>query len=122
MKKTMILAAALCASACFTGCGTMRAEEEPIPMENIQVSHVGGKPLAAAVQEAAARRRWMTNAIGEGTIRCTIIQRDWRVVVDVVLLSDDAFSIRPVESNLTVRKYNQWVTNLCREIVARAAR
>ena len=44
------------------------------------------------------------------------------VVVDVVPNGSNAFSIRFVQSNIPVRKYDQWVNNLSREIVFQAAR
>jgi hypothetical protein len=49
-------------------------------------------------------------------------QREHMVVVDVVPIGEKAFSIRMVQSNIPVRKYDQWVNNLSREIVMRASR
>ena len=50
------------------------------------------------------------------------IQREHLVVVDVIPVGAKAFSIRMVQSNIPVRKYDQWVNNLSREIVLQASR
>lgn len=45
------------------------------------------------------------------------------MVVDVVPGDGGkSFSVRPVESNISVRKYDKWVNNLCRDIVNRTSR
>ena len=64
----------------------------------------------------------MPQAQADGSIRCTLSQREHLVVVDVVPVGNKAFSIRMVQSNIPVRKYDQWVNNLSREIVLQASR
>ena len=78
--------------------------------------------LECAIVSAAQRRRWMPKKTDEKTYRLTIVQRKNRCVVDVVMNGNKSFSILPVESNIPVRKYDQWVQNLWREIVHRANR
>ena len=56
------------------------------------------------------------------TVRCELVQRAHRVVVDVRLLDDRHYSILMVESNIPARKVSQWVSNLQREIAKHAAR
>ena len=81
-----------------------------------------GRTLVGAVTVAAARRGWLPHAQANGTIRCTLTQRKHLVVVDVVPNGEQSFSIRLVQSNIPVRKYNQWANTLSREIVFRASR
>ena len=64
----------------------------------------------------------MPQAQANGTIRCTLTQREHLVVVDVVPNGEQSFSIRLVQSNIPVRKYNQRANNLSREIVLQASR
>ena len=81
-----------------------------------------GTLTTGAIMAAATRRRWLPQAQAGGTIRCTLSQRDHMVVVDVVPNGEQSFSIRMVQSNIPVRKYDQWVNNLSREIVYQASR
>lgn len=103
----------------FVGCFT--EESAPKPVENISVTPAQGRTLKSAVMMAAAHRRWMPSEQGN-IIRCTLSQRDNLVVVDVVLNDERTFSIRQVQSNIPVRKYDQWVNNLSREIVFQSSR
>ena len=112
--------AALVAVLVFEGCFTS-PEAAPQPVENVTVALAQGRTLPCAVMAAATRRRWLPSAQGN-VIRCTLSQRDHLVVVDVVLTDERTFSIRQVQSNIPVRKYNQWVNNLSREIVFQASR
>lgn len=91
-----------------------------MPVEDVSYVLAPGRTFEGAVCRAAARRRWAPQKISAETIRCTLVQREHRVVVDVVQ-KGSSFSIRLVESNIPIPKYNQWVDNLRREIVARAA-
>ena len=91
-----------------------------VPVEDVPYVLAPGRTFEGAVCRAAARRRWTPQKISAETIRCTLVQREHRVVVDVVQ-KGSSFSIRLVESNIPIPKYNQWVDNLRREIVARAA-
>ena len=70
---------------------------------------------------AANRRRRSAVKAADNTYRFTIRQRKNICSVDVVM-KKDSFSILPVESNISVMKYNQWVNNFEREIRHRAAR
>ena len=103
----------------IAGCST--PEAAPQPVENISVTLAQGRTLQSAVMAAAARRRWTPSSQGN-VVRCTLSQREHLVIVDVVLSDDRTFSIRQVQSNIPVRKYDQWVNNLSREIVFQASR
>ena len=111
--------AALVAVLGFGGCFT--SASAPQPVENVTVTLSQGRTLQSAVMTAATRRRWVPSAQGN-VIRCTLSQREHLVIVDVVLTDDRTFSIRQVQSNIPVRKYDQWVNNLSREIVFQASR
>ena len=113
--------AALVAVLGFGGCFTPESAT-PQPVENVTVVLAQGKTLQGAVMTAAARRRWVPSAQGGNVVRCTLSQREHLVVVDVVLTDAQTFSIRMVQCNIPVRKYDQWVNNLSREIVFQAAR
>ena len=124
MKIKKIVAGAL---AVAIGCGMVGCQSEevaaaPAPVENISFTLAQGRTFASAVTTAATHRRWLPQVQADGTIRCTISQREHLVVVDVVPVGTQAFSIRQVQSNIPVRKYDQWVNNLSREIVFQASR
>lgn len=121
-RKTCLWA--LLALAALAGCETFfDFEAEPQPVENIAVRLAPGRSFEGCVVTAAARRRWLAQTLPNGTIRCTLRQRSNLVVVDVVPGDGDkSFSVRPVESNISVRKYDKWVNNLCRDIVNRTSR
>ena len=124
MRIRIIVAAALFAAiGCgVTGCYTSSVDGAlPPPMENVAVTLAPGQTFDQAVAQAAARRRWTTQRQANGTIRCTLSQREHLVIADVVPTGPKSFSIRPVQSNIPVRKFEQWINNLSREIVARAA-
>ena len=105
-----------------SGCASDSVPEgRPQDIVNVSYTLGAGKTFSDAVNSAAVFRRWVPRTLDNGTIRCTLEQRQHRVVVDVVP-SNGAFSIICVESNIPNRKYNQWANNLCREIVARACR
>ena len=125
MMARKIVAAALCAAIGleFAGCTSASAEAvAPAQIENVAVTPAQGRTLSGAIITAAARRGWSPSAQADGTIRCTLTQRQHLVVVDVVPNGEQSFSIRPVQSNIPVRKYDQWVNNLSREIVVQASR
>lgn len=119
MKIGMVAALVAVMGFGIAGCST--TEAPPQPVENISVTLAQGRTLKSAVITAATRRRWMPSAQGN-VIRCTLSQREHLVVVDVVLTDARTFSIRMVQSNIPVRKYDQWVNNLSREIVFQASR
>jgi hypothetical protein len=102
-----------CLVFCDVGCGE--------PVTNVSVCVKDGYSLEKAVLSAAARRQWMPEKISSNILRLTIRQRSNICSVDVVM-QEDSFSVNPVASNITVRKYNQWVANLVREIIHRASR
>ena len=119
MKNLMIVVAAgaLGLAGCLSSGPTL-----PANVENVAVVVAQGRTLKEAVVTAAARRRWMPSEVDAATIRCTLVQRSHRVVVDVCLLDARRYSIRMVESNIPARKLAQWVNNLQREIALLAAR
>lgn len=124
MKITKVVSTTLIAAVCcgMVGCSTTSEQTVPTPVENVAVEYAQGRTFANAVNTAATRRRWLPQAQADGSIRCTLSQREHLVVVDVVPVGDKAFSIRMVQSNIPVRKYDQWVNNLSREIVLQASR
>ena len=125
MKIKKLFAVALCAAiGCgLVGCSSTGADGyAPAQIENVAVTLAPGRTLAGAVTAAATRRRWLPQTQANGTIRCTLTQREHLVVVDVVPNGEQSFSIRLVQSNIPVRKYNQWANNLSREIVLQASR
>ena len=125
--KTMAVALVAGLSCVLAGCmssdtDTPKATAAPTPVENVSVELAPGRTLQGAIMAAAAHRRWLPTKKADGTIRCTLSQREHMVGVDVVPVGEKAFSIRMVQSNIPVRKYDQWVNNLSREIVMRASR
>ena len=124
MKIAQIVSATLISVVCsgMVGCSTTPAQTTVTPVENVAVEYAQGRTFASAVNLAATRRRWLPQAQADGSIRCTLSQREHLVVVDVVPVGAKAFSIRMVQSNIPVRKYDQWVNNLSREIVLQASR
>ena len=118
MKSLLIL---ICLAA-LAGCSTFMDVGVGAPVDDVPVFVAEGYSLERAIVSAAQRRRWLPKKIDEKTYRLTIIQRKNRCVVDVVMNGEKSFSILPVESNIPVRKYDQWVQNLWREIVHRADR
>ena len=122
MKVFVLIAAvaALSAAALFSGCASGGSRGRPCEIRGAQYSLAPGRTFESVVTDAAARRRWMARRLPNGTMRCTLLQREHRVVADVVPLPGRTFEIRCVESNIPARKYGQWVENLRREIVFRA--
>lgn len=121
MKKLMIVVAAC--SLGFVGCLSSGQDATlPADVENVSVVVSSGRSLKEAVVTAASRRHWMPSEVDAQTIRCTLVQRSNKVVVDVRLLDAQHYSIRMVESNIPVRKLAQWVNNLQREIALHAVR
>jgi hypothetical protein len=99
------------------GCRTIGVGE---PVIDAPVIVADGYTLERAVLAAAVRRRWTPAKFSDDVYRLTIRQRSNICCVDVVM-KKDCFSILPVESNISVAKYNQWVNNLEREIRYRAS-
>ena len=121
--KEIVVGALIAAIGCgMVGCQSEEVAATPTPVENISFTLAQGRTFASAVTTAATRRRWLPQTQADGTIRCTLSQREHLVVVDVVQVGTQAFSIRQVQSNIPVRKYDQWVNNLSREIVFQASR
>ena len=122
--KMMTVALVLGLGCVLAGCmssDTATATAAPTPVENVSVELAPGRTLQSAIMAAAAHRRWLPAKQADGTVRCTLSQREHKVVVDVVQVGEKSFSIRMVQSNIPVRKYDQWVNNLSREIVMRAS-
>ncbi len=124
MKALVLVAAvaALPAVAVFSGCASGGSSEMPREIRSVQYTLASGRTFESVVIDAATRRRWLPQKLANGTMRCTLEQREHRVVADVVPMPGGTFDIRCVESNIRARKYNQWADNLCREIVFRANR
>ena len=118
MKVLVLVAAvaALPAVAVFSGC-VSGSSEIPREIRSVQYTLAPSRTFESAVAEAAKRRRWMAQKLANGTMRCTLEQREHRVVADVVPMPGGTFDIRCVESNIPAKKYNQWADNLRREIV-----
>ena len=116
----LIAVAMVATAAVVSGCKSSAniARQDP---KDVAYTLAAGKTFNEVVNVAAARRRWLPQSLENGSVRCIYEQRAHRVVVDVVPGSG-SFSIVFVESNIPDAKYNQWVNNLCREIVARAAK
>lgn len=118
MNKLLMLAMVVAMS----GCSLFQSVGTGAPVKDVQVTVAQGKSLADAMISAANRRGWTVAKNADGSYRLSILQRSNRCIVDVVLNGNASFSILPVESNIPVRKYDQWVNNLQREIIHRAAR
>lgn len=108
--------------AAFVGCSTGRSDVAQRSFDNVSYTLAAGRTFDRAVAAAAVRRRWTPQTLDNGIYRCSLVQRDHRVVVDIVPAGPNAFSVKAVESNIPARKYNQWVDNLVREIVMHAAK
>ena len=115
MNKIVLVAmmGAICAG-CFSEIGVGAA------LNGHPVVVAEGCSLEQAVISAAGRRGWMVEKLGANEFRLTINQRDNRCVVKIVT-SGSSFSVLPVESNIAVLKYDQWVKTLAREITYRAS-
>ena len=121
--KSLVASVLVAAIGCgLVGCQSEEVSAAPMPVENISFSLAKGQTFSGAVTAAATRRRWLPQAQADGSIRCTLSQREHLVVVDVIPVGAQMFSIRQVKSNIPVRKYDQWVNNLTREIVFQASR
>ena len=119
---SVVAAAMFSAAALVSGCSSVDPSVTPPEISNVQYELAQGRTFVSVVRDAATRRRWSVQALADGTVRCTIVQREHRVVADVVPGPGSTFSIRCVESNIPVKKYNQWAENLRRDIVFLAAR
>lgn len=120
MKKLMLIATC---GLCVAGCSTF-GERATLPpnIENVPVVLAPNRDLKSAVVVAAARRRWTPAEVDAETIRCTLVQRAHKVVVDVRLIDERHYSVLMVESNIPAKKVAQWVNNLQREIAKYAVR
>ena len=129
MNKLLMAVVAAVLSGC-AAIGLVRTDL-PVQIENEPVMLRDGNTMPEVIKKAAARRNWATAKIeDEDTIRCTLDNRGKKVVVDVHYL-DNSFTITYVSSeglnyNETTGeihpKYNQWVRNLGKDIVAEARR
>lgn len=121
--RLVLKACVLMASCGVAGCSLFRNNEigiGPTVEMSVGCNLKEGTTLEDAVYEAAAKHHWTTRPISPGNIRCVIHQRAHIVEVMVVLHDDRSFSIVGERSNIPVRKYNQWISFLSREIVFRA--
>lgn len=114
MKKLIfaIIAIAFC-SGCFL---ITPFESEPDNIENILTIAGSRDELRAAIIKGASRRGWMATDKSEDTIRCVLLKRSHKVVVDIKMLDESHFSIIFVSSNVRNGKYYQWVDNLRNDI------
>ncbi len=116
MKRLMMfatMAVALC--GCFTETGVGE------PINNCEVVLASGTTWDQVVVAAGTRRGWVVEKLAENEFQLTIKQRSNICIVKVVT-NGSAFSILPVESNISVAKYNQWANNLRRAIIACATK
>lgn len=121
MKKLMVVVMAC--SLGLVGCWSSRSGATvSVDVENMPVVVASGRSLKDAVVMAATHRRWTPSEVDAQTVRCTLVQRSHKVVVDVCLLDAQHYSIRVIESNIPARKLAQWINNLQREIALRAIR
>ena len=104
-------------SGCMSG-GSCEAGTLPLPAEisNVAVLAKDRDSLKRAIVVAATRRRWTPSEIAPNVIRCTLIQRQHKVEVDLTLTKDNAYSITCRFCNIPEKKYYQWINNLQREI------
>jgi len=121
MNKMFLCILAFGSAFLLSGCFSMGAKSLPPDVESVSVMVREGRTLREAVIVAATRRRWMPSEIDPSTIRCTLVQRSNKVIVDVVLIDDRRYSIKMVESNIPAAKLSQWANNLQREIAKQAA-
>ena len=112
----------------FCGCGTNGGgAEQPQDMvvgSTITVSVVSPsiERLKGAVIQAATHRRYVPEVIDAQTVRCTLMKRAHRVVVDVRMESAAAYTIICRECTVSKNKYAQWMMNLQRSIAKLACR
>ena len=114
IRPFLVIAISMAMGFGIIGC---ESTDLPIQAENVSVILASGHTLPSAVASAATRRGWLPQKQEDGTIRCTFHRKDNLVVVDVVPSDKQSFSVRLVESNVPVRKYNQWVNNLVHDII-----
>ena len=123
MKKLIIVM--MVGAVGLAGCLSSGPKQEttlPENIENVSVVVAQGRSLKDAVAAAAVRRRWIPSEVDATTVRCTLLQRSHKVVIDVCLIDERHYSIRVVECNIPARKFAQWINNLQREIARYAAR
>ena len=107
-----------------SGCLSDDAEiPQPLPaaVANVSVVTKDRATLKKAVVVAATHRRWLPSEISPNVIRCTLLQRKHKVEIDITLTGDKSYSISCLFSNIPERKYQQWISNLQREIAKQAA-
>ena len=104
------------------GCASEPVQIHPDPVASAAVVVGKTRTLQQAVIVAATRRRWTPNVVSDNVVRCTLIQRQHKVEIDVLLESATTYSITCVSCNIPEAKYRQWIGNLQREIAVQAAR
>lgn len=121
MKKQMMMVAV--GMLGIVGCMTSGEKSNeacgatlPPNIDKVSVVVSQGRTLKDAVVYAATHRRWVPEEVDAATIRCTLVQRAHKVVIDVRLLDERHYSIGMIESNIPARKVASWVNNLQREI------
>ena len=94
----------------------------PSPITGVSVVVKDREALEKAVVMAATRRRWVPSVKADSTVRCTLVQRQHKVEIDVVLEGANSYSINCVSCNIPLAKYQQWINNLQREIAWQASK
>ena len=121
MIKNLVLVVSFISIGYFgVGCASSRIGVLPPPSENVMYVLAEGKTFQQVVVRAAAKRRWESQLMDNGVIRCTLRQRKNVVAIDIVPTGNQLFSIRPVQSNIDIRKFEKWIANLKRDIVIQA--
>ena len=101
-----------------------------VTVENTPLVLIEGRQMKDIIVSAAAHKGWGTAQVAPDVIRCTLVARIHKVVVDVKF-SKTNFSISYVGSenmgydpaSKTInRKYNQWVRNLEAQIIRESTR
>lgn len=103
----------------FGGCSLLlpTGVGDAVEHEHIRLSN--GGTFADAVMVSAQKRGWRFSLQSAKEWELSLQKRNYLCVVKVVD-EGDAFSILPVQSNVAIYTYNQWVGNLRQDIVRNA--
>ena len=118
MAGAALTAGLVCGCALFSN----PVEITPAPVSGVSVVAKDRESLRKAIMVAASRRRWVPNAVTDSLVRCTLVQRQYRAEIDVVLDGERSYSITCAYCNIPEAKYRQWIDNLQREIALQAVR
>ena len=126
MKKIALLFCGLLllCSGCFSPQSVPSIDRVPVTVVK------AGRGMSEVIRTAAAKKGWAASEAKPGTVRCTLLVRTHKVVVDIPY-TKDSFSIHYVDSEdmeydaqnkMINRKYIQWVRNLEKQIMIEASR